>query len=58
MIKRLSEVFRSDSGYQPFFLSVFTFALSYGLYKGVPTARMTRLRLRIRRNSSAAPVMP
>ena len=35
MIKRLSEVFRSDSGYQPFFLSVFTFALSYGLYKGI-----------------------
>ncbi len=34
-MKRLKEVFRTDSGYKAFFLSVMTFALAYGLYKGV-----------------------
>ncbi|MBO4330709.1 MAG: MFS transporter, partial [Oscillospiraceae bacterium] len=34
-MKRLKDVFRADSGYKAFFLSVMTFALAYGLYKGV-----------------------
>ena len=34
-MKRFQAVFRSDSGYKPFFLSLILFALSYGLYKGV-----------------------
>ncbi len=34
-MKRLKEVFRTDSGYKAFFLSVMTFALAYGIYKGV-----------------------
>ncbi len=34
-MKRFQEVFRPDSGYKVFFLSVMTFGLSYGLYKGV-----------------------
>ena len=35
MKRRLAEVFRQDSGYKVFFLSMITFALGYGLYKGV-----------------------
>ncbi len=35
MRKRLEAIFRSDSRYQAFFLSVITVGLSYGLYKGV-----------------------
>ena len=34
-MKKLSEVFRADSGYRVFFLSIVTFGLAYGLYKGV-----------------------
>ena len=34
-MNRLSAVFRKDSGYKTFILSVITFGLSYGLYKGV-----------------------
>ncbi len=32
---RLSAVFKKDSGYRVFFVSMVTFGLSYGLYKGV-----------------------
>ncbi len=35
LLKKLSEVFRSNSGYQLLFLSMITFGLSYGLYKGI-----------------------
>ena len=35
MIKRLETVFRPDSRYRAFFLSIITFGLAYGLYKGV-----------------------
>ena len=35
MKKRLEEVFRSDSKYMAFFLSVITFGLAHGLYKGI-----------------------
>lgn len=35
MIGQLRETFKPDSGYRAFFLSMVTFALSYGLYKGV-----------------------
>ncbi len=31
----LSEVFKPDTGYRMFFLSMVTFGLSYGLYKGI-----------------------
>ena len=34
-MKRLQAVFRDGSGYKPFLISLATFALSYGLYKGV-----------------------
>ena len=34
-MRRLNEVFRPDSGYKAFFLSMATFALAFGLYKGV-----------------------
>ena len=34
-MKRLTEAFRSESMYKAFFLSVVTFGLAYGLYKGV-----------------------
>ena len=34
-MKRFSEVFREESGFRAFFGSILTFALSYGLYKGV-----------------------
>ena len=34
-MKRFHDVFREDSGYRAFFLSMMTFALGYGLYKGV-----------------------
>ncbi len=35
MKKRLAEIFRPESKYQAFFLSVITFGLAYGIYKGV-----------------------
>ena len=35
MKKRLEEVFRSDSKYMAFFLSVITFGLAHGLYKAI-----------------------
>ena len=35
MFKRLRETFRADSCYKPFFLSLLTIGLAYGLYKGV-----------------------
>ena len=35
MMKRLSAVFRPESGFRAFLLSVITVGLSYGLYKGV-----------------------
>ena len=31
----MKEVFRQESGYKPFFVSMLTFALAYGMYKGV-----------------------
>ena len=34
-MRKLSEVFKENSGYKMFFLSLVTFGLSYGLYKGV-----------------------
>ena len=34
-MKKLSETFRADSGYRLFFISLITFGLSYGLYKGI-----------------------
>ncbi len=34
-MSRLKSVFRSDSGYRPFFTAMATFALAYGLYKGI-----------------------
>nr|AHF24446.1 major facilitator family transporter [uncultured bacterium Contig99] len=34
-MKKLSDIFRADSGYKVFFLSMITFGLAYGLYKGV-----------------------
>ena len=35
MIKKLRDTFRPDSSYKAFFVSIVTFALSYGLYKGI-----------------------
>ena len=35
MIQKLRDTFRPDSGYRAFFLSILTFALAYGLYKGI-----------------------
>ena len=35
MWKRLETIFRPESKYRAFFLSVITVGLSYGLYKGV-----------------------
>ena len=35
MLKRIRRTFRPDSGYRAFFLSMITFALAYGLYKGI-----------------------
>ena len=35
MLKRIAKTFRPDSGYKAFFLSMITFALAYGLYKGI-----------------------
>ena len=32
---KLKEIFKANSGYRAFFISVITFGLSYGLYKGV-----------------------
>jgi len=34
-MKKLAEVFKENSGYQMFFISLITIGLSYGLYKGV-----------------------
>ena len=34
-MRKSSDVFRPDSGYRVFLLSMITFGLSYGLYKGV-----------------------
>lgn len=34
-MKRLESVFRAGANYRPFILSVMTFSLAYGLYKGV-----------------------
>ena len=34
-MKKLSETFREGSGYRAFFISIATFGLAYGLYKGV-----------------------
>ena len=34
-MKKLASVFRSESTYKSFFLSIITFGLAYGLYKGV-----------------------
>ena len=34
-MQRFSKVFKAGSGYQMFFLSMMTFGLSYGLYKGI-----------------------
>lgn len=35
MINKIKAIFREDSGYKPFFISMITFALAYGLYKGI-----------------------
>ena len=35
MIKRIRSTFRLESGYKAFFVSMITFALAYGLYKGI-----------------------
>ena len=35
MIGKLRNVFRPESSYRAFFLSIVTFALGYGLYKGI-----------------------
>ena len=35
MFGKLRDTFRPDSAYKAFFISIITFALSYGLYKGV-----------------------
>ena len=34
-MKRLEAVFKPESGYKAFLLSIATFGLAYGLYKGV-----------------------
>ena len=34
-MRKLAETFRENSGYKTFFLSMITFGLAYGLYKGV-----------------------
>lgn len=35
MIQKLRETFRPESSYKAFFISILTFALAYGLYKGI-----------------------
>ena len=35
MIQKLRETFKPESGYKAFFISIITFALAYGLYKGI-----------------------
>ena len=35
MLKRFEAVFKPESKYRAFFLSIITFGLAYGLYKGV-----------------------
>ena len=34
-MERYNRVFRAESGWRPFFLSILTFGLAYGLYKGI-----------------------
>jgi len=34
MIKKLRETFRPESSYKAFFITIVTFALAHGLYKG------------------------
>ena len=34
-MRKLSDVFKSNSGYRMFFISIITFGLAYGLYKGI-----------------------
>ena len=33
---RIKQIFREESGFKAFLMSVMTFALAYGLYKGAP----------------------
>ena len=35
MIKKLRETFRPESSYKAFFITIVTFALAHGLYKGI-----------------------
>jgi len=35
MTEKLTDIFRPESSYRAFFLSIATFALGYGLYKGI-----------------------
>ena len=35
MIAKLRDAFRPESSYRAFFISILTFALAYGLYKGI-----------------------
>ncbi len=35
MIQKIRETFRPESSYKAFFISILTFALAYGLYKGI-----------------------
>lgn len=35
MTSKFREIFRDDSSYRAFFISILTFALAYGLYKGI-----------------------
>ena len=35
ILKQINDTFRPESGYKAFFLSMITFGLGYGLYKGI-----------------------
>ena len=35
MISKIRDAFRPESSYRAFFISMLTFALAYGLYKGI-----------------------
>ena len=35
MIRKLRETFRPESSYRAFFITILTFALAHGLYKGI-----------------------
>ena len=35
MIQKIRETFKPESSYKAFFISILTFALAYGLYKGI-----------------------